>query len=46
MSTLTQLTVLGDTGSIGKSTLDVVARHPGRYRIYALTANQQDGLLF
>jgi len=46
MSTLTQLTVLGATGSIGKSTLDVVARHPGRYRIYALTANQQDGLLF
>lgn len=45
MSKLTTLTVLGSTGSIGKSTLDVVARHPDRYRIYALTANQQDGIL-
>jgi 1-deoxy-D-xylulose-5-phosphate reductoisomerase len=40
------LTVLGSTGSIGKSTLDVVARHPDRYRIIALTANRQDELLF
>ena len=39
------ITVLGSTGSIGKSTLDVVARHPDRYRIIALTANQQDELL-
>ena len=46
MSTRIALTVLGSTGSIGKSTLDVVARHPDRYRIFALTANQQDGLLF
>jgi len=35
------LTVLGSTGSIGASTLDVVARHPARYRVYALTANTQ-----
>lgn len=35
------LTVLGSTGSIGLSTLDVVARHPERYRVYALTANTQ-----
>ncbi|MDD2701069.1 MAG: 1-deoxy-D-xylulose-5-phosphate reductoisomerase [Sideroxydans sp.] len=41
-----KITVLGSTGSIGKSTLDVVARHPDRYRIIALTANQQDELLF
>ena len=34
-----QITLLGATGSIGQSTLDIVARHPGRYRIYALTAN-------
>jgi 1-deoxy-D-xylulose-5-phosphate reductoisomerase len=40
------LTVLGSTGSIGKSTLDVVARHLDKYQIYALTANQQDELLF
>jgi 1-deoxy-D-xylulose-5-phosphate reductoisomerase len=33
------LTVLGATGSIGASTLDVVARHPGRFRVAALTAN-------
>jgi 1-deoxy-D-xylulose-5-phosphate reductoisomerase len=43
---LTNLTVLGSTGSIGKSTLDVVSRHPGRYRVFALTAQRQDALLF
>jgi len=32
------ITILGATGSIGASTLDVVARHPDRYRVYALTA--------
>ncbi|MCU0833319.1 MAG: 1-deoxy-D-xylulose-5-phosphate reductoisomerase [Chromatiaceae bacterium] len=32
--------VLGATGSIGVSTLDVVARHPGRFRVVALTANR------
>lgn len=40
------LTVLGSTGSIGTSTLDVVARHPDRLRIVALTANSQVDLLF
>jgi 1-deoxy-D-xylulose-5-phosphate reductoisomerase len=40
------LAVLGATGSIGASTLDVVARHPGRYRVFALTANASaDALL-
>ncbi|MEE8366092.1 MAG: 1-deoxy-D-xylulose-5-phosphate reductoisomerase [Gammaproteobacteria bacterium] len=34
-----QLTILGATGSIGQSTLDVVARHPDRFAVYALTAN-------
>lgn len=33
------ITVLGATGSIGVSTLDVLARHPQRYRVVALTAN-------
>ena len=33
------LAILGATGSIGSSTLDVVARHPDRYRVFALTAN-------
>lgn len=34
-----QVTVLGATGSIGTSTLDVLQRHPERYAVYALTAN-------
>lgn len=33
------ITVLGATGSIGVSTLDVLARHPQRYRVVALTAH-------
>jgi 1-deoxy-D-xylulose-5-phosphate reductoisomerase len=33
------LAILGATGSVGSSTLDVVARHPQRYRVFALTAN-------
>lgn len=32
------ITVLGATGSIGLNTLDVVRRHPDRFRVYALTA--------
>lgn len=40
------LTILGSTGSIGVSTLDVVARHPDQYRVQALTANRDvEGLL-
>lgn len=31
------ITVLGSTGSIGCSTLDIVRRHPDRYRVFALT---------
>ena len=38
--------VLGATGSIGASTLDVIARHPARYRVFALTAHASaDALL-
>lgn len=33
-----QITVLGATGSIGLSTLDVIRRHPERYQVFALTA--------
>ena len=41
-----RLTVLGSTGSIGTNTLDVVARHPGRYEIFALSAaTQVDAML-
>src|SRR5690606_4433173 len=35
------LTILGATGSIGRSTLDVVARHPDRYRVFALAAQRR-----
>ena len=38
-----QLTILGATGSIGQSTLDIVALHPERYRLFALTANDNRG---
>jgi 1-deoxy-D-xylulose-5-phosphate reductoisomerase len=36
-----RLTVLGATGSIGLSTLDVVARHPDRFEVFALTAHSR-----
>ncbi|MEO1765689.1 1-deoxy-D-xylulose-5-phosphate reductoisomerase [Thiobacter aerophilum] len=36
-----RLTILGSTGSIGTSTLDVVARHPDRFQAFALTAQAQ-----
>lgn len=37
MSRPQQITILGATGSIGLSTLDVVARHPALYQVFALT---------
>ncbi len=40
------LAILGSTGSIGVNTLDVVARHPDRFQIVALTAHRQVDLLF
>lgn len=36
---LKALTILGSTGSIGLSTLDVVQRHPEQFKVFALTAN-------
>ena len=33
------VTILGSTGSIGESTLDVINRHPDAYRVFALTCN-------
>ncbi len=39
------LVILGSTGSIGTSTLDVVSRHPARYRVVALAAMQNWQLL-
>jgi len=40
------VTVLGSTGSIGTSTLDVLGRHPGRFRVVALTAHRDIETLF
>lgn len=41
--TMTQqvLTILGSTGSIGESTLDVVSRHPEKFRMFALAGHRQ-----
>ena len=41
-----QLTILGSTGSIGVNTLDVVARHPEKFQIFALTGARQVELMF
>ncbi|MDU4438641.1 MULTISPECIES: 1-deoxy-D-xylulose-5-phosphate reductoisomerase [Neisseriaceae] len=39
--TLQVLTILGSTGSIGESTLDVVSRHPEKFRVFALAGHKQ-----
>ena len=41
--TMTQqvLTILGSTGSIGESTLNVVSRHPEKFRVFALAGHRQ-----
>ena len=41
-----QVTILGSTGSIGISTLDVLQRHPEKYQVYALAANKSVDALF
>jgi 1-deoxy-D-xylulose-5-phosphate reductoisomerase len=41
-----RVAVLGSTGSIGVSTLDVLARHPGRFAVAALAAATNHGRLF
>lgn len=44
--TLKRLCVLGATGSIGKSTLDLVAQHPDRFQLFSASANSDvDGML-
>ena len=40
------VTILGSSGSIGVSTLDVLARHPERFHVFALTANSNVERLF
>ena len=43
---MTGMAVLGSTGSIGASTLDVVARHPERFRVHTLAARSNHRVLF
>lgn len=38
--------ILGATGSVGTSTLDVIARHPDRFEVFALTAHSRIDVLF
>ena len=40
-----RVAILGSTGSIGVSTLDVIARHPDRFEVFALSASTQNALL-
>jgi len=44
--TVQNITILGSTGSIGVSTLDVIRRHPDRYHAFALCAHSQVDKLF
>ena len=46
MNPVQNITILGSTGSIGASTLDVIKRHPERYRAFALTANSSADELY
>jgi 1-deoxy-D-xylulose-5-phosphate reductoisomerase len=41
-----RVSVLGSTGSVGVSTLDVLARHPDRFEVFALSASTRVDLLF
>jgi 1-deoxy-D-xylulose-5-phosphate reductoisomerase len=40
-----RLVILGSTGSVGTSTLDVVARHPDRFEVFGLTSYRRVDLL-
>ena len=44
--TITGITILGATGTIGNNTLEVLSRHPDRYRVIALTANSDVDRLY
>ncbi len=41
VNTRLRICILGSTGSIGTSTLDVLSRHPGRFEVFALTAHHR-----
>ena len=36
-----RIAILGSTGSVGTSTLDVVARHPDRFEVFGLSGNRR-----
>jgi len=40
-----QITILGATGSVGQSTLDLIRRHPSRYSVYAMTGYKNIDLM-
>jgi 1-deoxy-D-xylulose-5-phosphate reductoisomerase len=40
-----RVAILGSTGSIGRSTLELIRRHPGRYEVVALAGHRNVGLL-
>ena len=40
-----RITILGSTGSVGVSTLDVIAAHPDRFEVFALSAATQTDLM-
>ena len=40
-----RIAILGSTGSIGTNTLDVIARHPDKFEVFALTASTQVDLM-
>ena len=44
-ATVKRVAILGSTGSVGTSTLDVIARHPDRFQVFALTAATQVELM-
>lgn len=46
MANIKNITILGATGTIGINTLDVIARHPNRFKVWALSANTQVDKLF
>ncbi len=41
MSVIHRVCILGSTGSVGVNTLDVIARHPDRFEVFALSANSR-----
>jgi len=46
MSALLRVCILGSTGSVGSNTLDVIARHPDRFEVFALTGASRVDALF